>query len=92
MRTVAVSVRHTGVISRYKDGKRLRNTLCVLACRGAAHGKEREQASKKKTTQKRHATWARSGLGRYASSYRTADIATRATLRRAPCHAVRMAG
>ena len=69
MRDVAVSFRHAcgsciaAIIPRHHDGLRLRNTLCVLACRGTAHGKEREQAGKKKTAQKRHATWEESGLG-----------------------------
>ncbi|MBV8260338.1 MAG: hypothetical protein JO239_05140 [Paraburkholderia sp.] len=67
MREVAVSVRHAcgfriaAMIPSHNHGFRLRNTLCVLACRGTAHGNEREQASKKKTTQKSHATWERVG-------------------------------
>lgn len=65
VRTVATRVRDVTGFRRAAmiDGhghavRHLPDSLRVLASRRAAHGEEREQASKKKTTQKTHATQA----------------------------------
>ena len=64
-RTVAASVCHVtwfrsaAMIAGHDDVVRLlRDSLRMFARRRTAHGEEREQASKNKTTQKTHAAWA----------------------------------